>query len=195
MIRRGHPVGLPSAVGGDSVVSATFTLVMTFTKPDWRVAVRKGLIPEAEVDAALTKLYTARMRLGMFDPPSQVRWAGIPYSVNQSPEHDALSRKVAQESIVLLKNDGVLPLSAEHTVAVLGPAADDVRLLQGDYSYPAHTEIVQGPTGFAGGPYYPESVTPLAGAGQVSYAATRSGRAGSRMSIMTQPSEYHATWQ
>ncbi|MET3928841.1 beta-glucosidase [Lysobacter sp. OAE881] len=102
--------------------------------PSLPVAVRKGLIPEAEVDAALTKLYTARMRLGMFDPPSQVRWAGIPYSVNQSPEHDALSRKVAQESIVLLKNDGVLPLSREvKRIAVVGPTADDTMALLGNY--------------------------------------------------------------
>ncbi|QGW63929.1 glucan 1,4-alpha-glucosidase [Lysobacter soli] len=102
--------------------------------PSLPVAVRKGLIPESEVDAALTKLYTARMRLGMFDPPSQVRWAGIPYSVNQSPEHDALSRKVAQESIVLLKNDGVLPLSRDvKRIAVVGPTADDTMALLGNY--------------------------------------------------------------
>ena len=102
--------------------------------PSLPVAVRKGLISEQEVDAALTKLYTARMRLGMFDPPSQVRWAGIPYSVNQSPEHDALSRKVAQESIVLLKNDGVLPLSRDlKRIAVVGPTADDTMALLGNY--------------------------------------------------------------
>ncbi|HEY0504776.1 MAG TPA: glycoside hydrolase family 3 C-terminal domain-containing protein [Lysobacter sp.] len=97
-------------------------------------AVRKGLISEAEVDAALTQLFAARMRLGMFDPPQQVRWAGIPYSVNQSPAHDALSRKVAQESIVLLKNDGVLPLPRDvKRIAVVGPTADDTMALLGNY--------------------------------------------------------------
>lgn len=102
--------------------------------PSLPVAVRKGLIPEAEVDAALAQLFTARMRLGMFDPPEQVRWAGIPYSVNQSPQHDALSRKVAQESIVLLKNDGVLPLSRDiRRIAVIGPTADDTMALLGNY--------------------------------------------------------------
>ena len=53
-----------------------------------------------------------------------------------------LARSLAAKSLVLLKNDGVLPLSRDHRIAVLGPLADDERLLQGDYSYPGHTEIV-----------------------------------------------------
>jgi len=98
------------------------------------IAVQKGLISEAELDDALTRLFTARMRLGMFDPPEKVEWAQIPYSVNQSPEHDALARKMAQESIVLLKNDGVLPLSPEtKRIAVIGPTADDTMALLGNY--------------------------------------------------------------
>ncbi|MCA0395517.1 MAG: glycoside hydrolase family 3 C-terminal domain-containing protein [Proteobacteria bacterium] len=98
------------------------------------VAVRKGLLDEAEVDAAVTQLITARMRLGMFDPPERVRWARIPYSANQAPAHDALARKVAQESIVLLKNDGILPLSRGlKRVAVVGPTADDTMALLGNY--------------------------------------------------------------
>lgn len=102
--------------------------------PSLPVAVRKGLISEAEVDRAVTQLFAARMRLGMFDPPEQVRWAGIPYSANQSPAHDALARKVAQESIVLLKNDGVLPLSRDvKRIAVVGPTADDTMALLGNY--------------------------------------------------------------
>ncbi|WCE03908.1 glycoside hydrolase family 3 C-terminal domain-containing protein [Pseudoxanthomonas sp. JBR18] len=98
------------------------------------VAVRKGLIPESELDAAATLLFTARMRLGMFDPPQQVRWNAIPYSVVQSPAHDVLARKAAQESIVLLKNEGVLPLSpATRRIAVIGPTADDTMALLGNY--------------------------------------------------------------
>lgn len=98
------------------------------------VAVRKGLVAEAEVDDAATRLFVARMRLGMFDPPEKVRWAGIPYSVNQSPAHDALARKMARESIVLLKNDGVLPLSRDiRRLAVIGPTADDAMALLGNY--------------------------------------------------------------
>lgn len=98
------------------------------------VAVRKGLITEAEIDDALMRLMAARFRLGMFDPPERVRWASIPYSVNQSPEHDALARRAAQQSIVLLKNNGVLPLSKEvKRIAVVGPTADDTMALLGNY--------------------------------------------------------------
>ncbi|WP_434026689.1 glycoside hydrolase family 3 C-terminal domain-containing protein [[Pseudomonas] boreopolis] len=102
--------------------------------PSIPVAVRKGLLDEAEVDKAVTQLFAARMRLGMFDPLRDVRWTRIPYSVNQSPRHDALARKVAQESIVLLKNDGVLPLSrTTQRIAVVGPTADDTMALLGNY--------------------------------------------------------------
>lgn len=97
-------------------------------------AVHDGLISETEIDNALKPLMAARFRLGMFDPPERVRWAQIPYSANQSPEHDALSRRAAQESIVLLKNDGILPLSNNvRRIAVIGPTADDVTALLGNY--------------------------------------------------------------
>jgi beta-glucosidase len=103
-------------------------------------AVHDGLIDEATIDTALERLMRARMRLGMFDPPERVRWARIPYSVNQSPAHDALARRAARESMVLLKNDGVLPLShGLKRVAVIGPTADDVKALLGNYhGTPAH---------------------------------------------------------
>lgn len=97
-------------------------------------AVRQGLISEAEIDDAVTRLFAARMRLGMFDPPEKVRWARIPASVNQAPAHDALALKAAQESLVLLKNDGVLPLSHDlKRIAVVGPTADDTMALLGNY--------------------------------------------------------------
>lgn len=97
-------------------------------------AVRQGLISEAEIDDAVTRLFTARMRLGMFDPPDRVRWARIPASVNQAPAHDALALKAARESLVLLKNDGILPLSRNLTrIAVVGPTADDTMALLGNY--------------------------------------------------------------
>jgi beta-glucosidase len=97
-------------------------------------ALAQGLVAEKDVDAAVRRLMLARLRLGMFDPPERVPYAQIPYSVNQSAEHDRLARKMAQESIVLLKNDGVLPLSRElKTIAVVGPNADDVMTLLGNY--------------------------------------------------------------
>src|SRR5690606_15268705 len=97
-------------------------------------AVKQGLITEAEIDEALRKLMLTRFELGMFDPPERVRWANIPYSVNQSAEHDWLARRAAQASIVMLKNDGVLRLSKNiGSIAVVGPTADEVMSLLGNY--------------------------------------------------------------
>ena len=97
-------------------------------------AVHDGLLAESDIDHALTQLMTARFRLGMFDPPGLVPWSRLSYSVNQSPQHDALARRAADESIVLLKNNGVLPLSPNvHRIAVIGPTADDVAPLLGNY--------------------------------------------------------------
>jgi beta-glucosidase len=99
-------------------------------------AVRAGLAAEAELDTALRRLLAARFRLGMFDPPGRVPWSGIPYSVNDSPEHRALALESARKSIVLLKNEGgLLPLSkTPGTLAVIGPNADDVEVLLGNYN-------------------------------------------------------------
>jgi beta-glucosidase len=97
-------------------------------------AVRQSLVKESDIDVALRRLMRARFQLGMFDPPERVRWAQIPYSVNQSPQHDGLARRVAQSSIVLLKNQGVLPLSRDiKTLAVIGPTADEIMSLLGNY--------------------------------------------------------------
>ncbi len=110
-------------------------------------AVHEGLISEAEIDAALKTLMFSRMRLGMFDPPERVPWSSVPYSVNQAPAHDALARRASRESIVLLKNDGILPLSKNlRRVAVIGPTADDTMALLGNYygTPTAPTTILQG---------------------------------------------------
>ncbi|MDQ2640248.1 MAG: glycoside hydrolase family 3 C-terminal domain-containing protein [Pseudomonadota bacterium] len=98
-------------------------------------AVQDGLATERDVDVALTRLMTARMRLGMFDPPRRVPWAKTPYAVNQAPAHDDLARQAARQSLVLLKNDGLLPLSkAVRRIAVIGPTADSVNALLGNYN-------------------------------------------------------------
>ena len=89
-------------------------------------AVNRGLLTEAEVDRAVTRLFTARFRLGMFDPPERVPYATIPYSAVDSDTHRALALEAAEKSIVLLKNSGgVLPLSRTFKrLAVVGPSAD-----------------------------------------------------------------------
>jgi beta-glucosidase len=98
-------------------------------------AVRQKLITEAEIDTSLRRLLTARFKLGMFDPPERVPYAQIPYSVNDSQEHRALALEAARKSIVLLKNEGgVLPLrKGLKTIAVIGPDADNLDVLLGNY--------------------------------------------------------------
>src|SRR6266571_5206718 len=98
-------------------------------------AVKQGLITEQAIDTAVSRLFLARFRLGMFDPPERVRWERIPFSVLDHPAHRALARQVARESIVLLKNaGGVLPLRKDiGTIAVIGPNCDDRRVLLGNY--------------------------------------------------------------
>ena len=99
-------------------------------------AVHQGLIGEKEIDASVRRLFVARMKLGMFDAPEHVRWAQIPFSVLDQPAHRELARQVARESIVLLKNDrNTLPLRKDlGTIAVIGPNADQWRMLLGNYN-------------------------------------------------------------
>ena len=99
-------------------------------------AVRAGLVAESEIDQAVRRLLTIRFRLGMFDPPAMVKYARIPYSVNDSPAHRQLALETARKSIVLLKNDGhALPLlKSLKTIAVIGPDADDEDVLVGNYN-------------------------------------------------------------
>jgi beta-glucosidase len=99
-------------------------------------AVEHGLINEPELDVSLGRLLEARFRLGLFDPDELVKWAAIPYSVNDSEEHRALALETARKSIVLLKNDdSLLPLAKDlGTIAVIGPHAAEVEALLANYN-------------------------------------------------------------
>jgi beta-glucosidase len=99
-------------------------------------AVKKGLIRESEIDHAVRRLLLARFELGMFDPPDLVKYAQIPYEVNERPAHAQLALETARKSIVLLKNEGgLLPLSKSvRTIAVIGPNANDGEVLLGNYN-------------------------------------------------------------
>ena len=99
-------------------------------------AVKQGLITEEEIDVSVKRLFTARFKLGMFDPPEMVPYARIPIEENDSAEHRQLSVKAAQESIVLLKNaDNLLPLKRDlKKIAVIGPTADSYEMLLGNYN-------------------------------------------------------------
>lgn len=105
------------------------------TYPALRGAVAMGLIDETTIDRAVERLFMARFRLGLFDPPEMVPYAQIPFEIVGSAEHRALSLRAARESIVLLKNDGALPLNREiKSIAVIGPNADDLPVLLGNYN-------------------------------------------------------------
>jgi len=95
-----------------------------------------GLISEQEIDTAVGRLFSARFRLGMFDPPEKVCYSRIPYDVVDCDRHARLAEEAARKSIVLLKNDGpLLPLNPDTgTIAVIGPNADDVEVLLGNYN-------------------------------------------------------------
>jgi len=106
-------------------------------------AVHQNLISESEIDAAIERLFTARFKLGMFDPAPEVKYAQIPFSVVDSPEHRALALKTAEESIVLLKNDGTLPLKPGlERIAIIGPNAASLAAIEGNYNaIPSHPSL------------------------------------------------------
>ncbi|HTT20145.1 MAG TPA: glycoside hydrolase family 3 C-terminal domain-containing protein [Candidatus Sulfotelmatobacter sp.] len=106
-------------------------------------AVHQGLIKESEIDNALRRLFRARFKLGMFDPPSSFAYGQIPMTEVNSPEHRQLSLQAARESIVLLKNqDHILPLRpAIRNIAVVGPTAELIQALQGNYNGPPPSPV------------------------------------------------------
>jgi len=150
-----------------------------------REAIDRGRVDMAAVDSAVSRVLDSKLRLGLFERPYVD--AGQAAAAFQTPEQRTLGRNAAASSIVLLTNNGgLLPLKPSiGRIAVIGPGADDARLLQGDYHYPAHLEIVYeggfdvpdaGTTGpadtdylpqaggaFKPGPHYTPHVTPLAG--------------------------------
>lgn len=111
-------------------------------------AVKTGKITEAQLDVSLSRLFTIRFRLGMFDPVSMVKYAQTPAATLESPAHQAHALKMARQSIVLLKNEqNTLPLSKKlKKVVVLGPNADNPIALLGNYNgTPSHvTTILEG---------------------------------------------------
>ncbi len=105
-------------------------------------ALAHGLLTEADLDVCLTRLFSARMRLGMFDPPERVPFASIPYELNVCEKHRQAALDAARRSIVLLKNDGVLPLEKDlRSVAVIGPNAANDHVLIANY-YGTPTQVV-----------------------------------------------------
>jgi len=139
--------------------------------------VEAGRVPLEVIDTAVRRVLRLKFQLGLFEHPYVDAEAAN--AAFQTPEQRALARRAVAESTILLTNDGVLPLAPTvKRVAVIGPGADDQRLLQGDYHYPAHQEVVyaapqhievtgllvpQASGSYAPGPYFTPHVTPLAG--------------------------------
>jgi len=144
-------VSTPEEAGALAVKSGCdLECATTFTH--LKEAVAKGIITEKQIDTAVSRLFTARFKLGMFDPADSVKYAKIPYSVVDSKEHKTLALEAARKTIVLLKNDPpattsasrsafpLLPLKKDlKTIAVIGPNADDPAMLLGNYNgLPSH---------------------------------------------------------
>ena len=99
-------------------------------------AVQKGLITEKEIDQALYYTLWTRFRLGLFDPAEKVPYSKITIKENDTPEHRQLALQIARESLVLLKNDGILPLNRARIkrIAVIGPNGNSTSMLHGNYN-------------------------------------------------------------
>ena len=140
--------------------------------------VAAGRVSIDVVDTAVRRVLRMTVALGLFEEPYVD--AQTASAVFDTPPQRALARTAVAESVVLLTNDGILPLAPTlRRVALIGPGADDERLLQGDYHYPAHLEMIyavprdlhtkgidvlpQAGGAYAAGPYYTPHVTPLVG--------------------------------
>lgn len=135
-----HIVGTPEEASALAVKSGT-DLECGSTCLYLGKAVEKGLITEDELDVSVKRVIMARMKLGQFDPDAMVPYSKIPYSVVNCKKHQDLALEAARKSIVLLKNEKqLLPLSKKvKKVAVIGPNADDLEVLLGNYNgYPAN---------------------------------------------------------
>ena len=97
-------------------------------------AIEQGLLTEADLDLCVKRLFTARFQLGMFEPPERMPYSDIPYEVVACEEHRALALQTARKSLVLLKNENVLPLRKDiGSIAVIGPNAADDHVLRANY--------------------------------------------------------------
>jgi len=103
----------------------------TFANLDF--ALQTGMVTMENIDTAVKRLFTTRFKLGMFDPQEQVPFSKISMAVVGSAPHQALSLQAAEQSLVLLKNDGTLPLQRGTKVAVIGPNAINPSILVGNY--------------------------------------------------------------
>jgi beta-glucosidase len=145
-----HKVTKDAAASAAMAVKHGCDLNCGCTYNDLVVAVKHGLITEAEVEVSLRRLLATKFKLGLFDPADRVPWSGTSPAIIDSPAHRLLSRQAAAASIVLLKNNGLLPLRRDHgSLLVCGPTAASTTALLGNYFgiSPRLVTIVEGITG------------------------------------------------
>jgi beta-glucosidase len=135
-IFRGHKYKATAAEASAAAVKAGTDLTCGNEYRALIEAVKTDLITEAEINRSLERLFVARFKLGMFDPPERVPFSKLAYSETDSVEHRKLALEAARKSIVLLKNEKqTLPLkSSVRKIAVIGPSADDPEALLGNYN-------------------------------------------------------------
>jgi len=180
-IARGHHFAENTEQAAADAVKAGTDLDCGKTYADLTKAVNDHLLSEADIDAAVVRLFTARMRLGMFDPPNIVPFNAVPISEVNSAPHRELALRAARESIVLLKNQNeTLPLkSSVRKIAVVGPTADLLESIEGNYN------------GVASSPVTPlEGLRKQFGSENIVYAAGSTLASGTPMPI---PSSYLRT--
>lgn len=132
---KGHLYSKTAAEASASAIRTGNDLCSGKTYEALREALKNGLVTEADIDKALSRLFTLRFRLGEFDPENHNPYSSIPVTANNTPENDQIALEAGRQSIVLLKNDGILPwdLKKLKTVAVIGPTGNDVSALLGNY--------------------------------------------------------------
>jgi beta-glucosidase len=129
---------VPGCTNTDCAIAFNAGLDMAMAPDSWKglfdatlAEAKNGTIPMSRIDDAVRRILRVKMKLGLFDPARP--WAGKP-GVIGSPAHRALAREAVAKTLVLLKNDGILPLRASANILVTGPAADDIGMQSGGWT-------------------------------------------------------------